>query len=172
MGLLLIAYKYYDFHENSVAILNLCSKVNAYYRKVSADIHPEMRPKFRLLFAVNGIFNYIWGISLAIQLLAALTLTPLINWGTTLPMPARYPFEISSSLVFLGVAIFQSGIYAYNLFLIVVLDTTMVCIIFYTYMFFELLHHKTRKLDKPGVEDEEAKDLLKDIILEHQFLIE
>lgn len=173
MGLSLVAFKYYDFHQNSSAILKLCGKVITHYKKVVADIHPVMRKKFRVYFIVNSFFNYIWGMSLGVQLFSALIFQAVIYWGETLPMPARYPFlEISSMKVFLGVALFQSGMYAFNLFLIVIVDSTIVCIIFYVFVFFKFLHHKCAELDNPGISDVEARQVLKEIILEHQTLIE
>lgn len=172
MGFLLILYKYYDFERNSVAISNLVTKVISYYKKISLNVHPEMQSKFRLLFAINGIINYLCGIGLAVQLFLVLTLQPLITGDMELPIKARYPFEITSRTMFFGVALFQSVMVAYNLFLIVVMGSTMICIIFYTFIALELLHHKTKELDKPEVTDEKARKLLKDIVEEHQFIIE
>lgn len=173
MGFTLIAYKYYDFHQNASAIREICSKVSSYYKNKVAHIHPEMKSKFRILFVVNGFFNYIWGILVAIQLFSALMLQAIISWGETLPMPARYPFlEILSPKVFFGVSLFQSAMYAYNLFLIVMFDSTVICIIFYMYIFLEFLHHKTKELDVPGIDDDRARKILKGIIAEHQTLIE
>uniref|UniRef100_A0A336KQP7 Odorant receptor n=1 Tax=Culicoides sonorensis TaxID=179676 RepID=A0A336KQP7_CULSO len=170
MGFLLIFYNYYDFQKNSDKILKLICKVDDYYKKSQKNIHPDMQKRFNFLFSICGIFDYLWSIILAISLFLALILKPIIMWEMELPMQAKYPFDISTKTTFFIVAIFQAGMFAYNLFVIVVVDTVVVTIIFYTFMFFELLHHKVKALDKAGLRDEEARNILKEIVTEHQFL--